>query len=88
MGLYLGYTSAMKTAVSLPDPLFEAADHLAERLGLSRSALYTRAVSEFLERHRGDEVTEKLDAVYSDLPSRLDPVLRELQAASLPDEEW
>jgi hypothetical protein len=78
----------MKTAISVPDPVFDAADDLADRLGLSRSALYTQAVSEFLERHRSDHVTEKLNLVYSEAPSHLDPVLRQIQVASLPKEEW
>ncbi|HEX9737109.1 MAG TPA: ChpI protein, partial [Thermoanaerobaculia bacterium] len=30
----------MKTAISLPDPLFEAAEALAARLSMSRSQLY------------------------------------------------
>ena len=78
----------MKTAISVPDPVFDAADDLAVRLGLSRSALYTQAVSEFLERHRSDLVTEKLNLIYSETPSQLDPVLHEIQLASLPHEEW
>ncbi len=78
----------MKTAISIPDPVFDAADDLADRLGLSRSALYTQAISEFLERHRSDLVTEKLNRVYSEAPSHLDPVLHQIQVASLPQEEW
>ncbi len=78
----------MKTAISVPDPVFDAADNLADQLGLSRSALYTQAVSEFLERHRSDLVTEKLNLVYSEVPSGLDPLLHQIQIASLPQEEW
>lgn len=78
----------MKTAVSVPDPVFEAADQLADRLGMSRSALYTRAVTEFLDRHRSDGVTARLDELYSSEPSRLDPVLESLQAASVAGPEW
>ncbi len=78
----------MKTAVSVPDPIFEAADALASRLGLSRSALYTQAVAEFLKHHRTDRVTEKLNALYDAAASDLDPVLQEIQMASLAPEEW
>jgi predicted transcriptional regulator len=78
----------MKTAISLPDPVFQAADELAGRLGLSRSALYAQAVSEFLEQHRQDGVTERLNAIYSVEAVHLDPVLEELQSASLVEEEW
>ena len=36
----------MKTAISLPDELFAAAEKLAERLGVSRSQLYATALAE------------------------------------------
>jgi len=80
----------MKTAISLPDDLFEAADRLAIRLGRSRSELYATALAEYLEKHRFQGVTERLDAVYQAQPedSQLDPVLDTLQLQSLPREEW
>lgn len=54
----------MKTAVSLPDELFEAGEQLAARLGWSRSQLYARALEGFVERSTEDEVTARLDEVY------------------------
>jgi metal-responsive CopG/Arc/MetJ family transcriptional regulator len=80
----------MKTAVSVPDQLFEAADRLAARLGISRSALYATAVAEYVEAHRSQGVTERLDAVYATQPeeSELDPVLSALQNRSIPHEDW
>ena len=80
----------MKTAISIPDELFSVAEDAAQRLGVSRSELYRRALREFLAEHDVRAVTEALDTVYSDRPeeSLLDPVLGRLQLASLPDEEW
>jgi predicted transcriptional regulator len=78
----------MKTAISIPDDLFEAAEGLAEELHVSRSQLYARAVAELLARLRDDDVTRRLDEVYSQTESRLDPVLERLQVDSLPGEEW
>ncbi|HXV65101.1 MAG TPA: hypothetical protein VEK15_30690 [Vicinamibacteria bacterium] len=78
----------MKTAISVPDAVFDAAEDAAQRLGWSRSELYTKAIAEFLERHRGDKVTEALDRVYGKHPSTLDPVLEKLQYISLSEEEW
>lgn len=63
--MMLGYTSGMKTAISIPDALFEEADELARRLGTSRSELYCRAVREYLARHGSDRVTEALNEVYA-----------------------
>lgn len=45
----------MKTAISLPDDLFEAIDARAKALKVSRSALLARAAREFLESHRPAE---------------------------------
>ena len=65
----------MKTAVSIPDPLFEAADELAARLGISRSELYARALARELASESDESVSARLDIVYADLDSKLDPRL-------------
>ncbi len=80
----------MKTAISIPDAIFAAAERAAAEMGLSRSALYARAVSDFVARHDDARVTERLDAVYAERPpeTALDETLATLQALSLPDEEW
>lgn len=83
-----GYTTAMKTAVSIPDRLFDAADQVAERLGVSRSQLYAKALADYVARHRDDQVTEALNRVYANRSSTLDPVLAAMQFMSLPREEW
>ena len=78
----------MKTAISIPDPLFDAADKVAERLGVSRSQLYAKAIAEFVGKHHDDQVTEALNRVYAKYSSTLDPVLEAMQFMSLPKEEW
>jgi metal-responsive CopG/Arc/MetJ family transcriptional regulator len=78
----------VKTAVSIPDEIFEAAEHVARRLGLSRSELYARALGEYLRAHRAEGVTKALDSVYAKEDSELDDVLAELQARSLRRERW
>jgi metal-responsive CopG/Arc/MetJ family transcriptional regulator len=80
----------MKTAVSLPDPLFEEADRLARQLGKSRSQLDAEALHEYLERHRDDDITRRLNEIYDAEPelAKLDPVLAAMQFMSLPKEEW
>jgi hypothetical protein len=66
-----------------------AAERAAKRPGLSRSELYQRAVAGCLERQRDTLVAEALNEIYrSEEPSGLDPVLEELQRASLPPEDW
>ena len=78
----------MKTAISIPDPVFSRAERYARRRKMSRSALFTVAVSEYLEQHWEGDVTEKLNEVYAGEGSSLDPVLNELQSLSLPKEQW
>ncbi len=87
-GITLVILSGMKTAISLPDPLFDEADQLAEKLGMSRSELYATALEAYLRAHRQEDVTAALDRVYGTEDSALDPVLAALQAASMPREDW
>jgi metal-responsive CopG/Arc/MetJ family transcriptional regulator len=69
----------MKTAISIPDSIFKEADDLAKRLGVSRNELYKKAVIAFVEEHRGEQIIEALNALYSEEPSELDTVLQKLQ---------
>lgn len=77
-----------KTAVSVPNQLFEAAEQFARQQKMSRSELYSKAIAEYLASHREEAVTAALDAVYVDEPAQLDEVIQQLQAASLPEDEW
>ncbi|MEH1948282.1 MAG: ChpI protein [Nostoc sp.] len=78
----------MKTAISIPDPLFEAAEEFAKRMGLSRSQLYAVALQEYLQSHKQDQITQQLDAVYADEDSSLDPLFVKLQAHTISEENW
>ena len=80
----------MKTAISIPDPLFNSAERAARRLRVSRSKLYAAAVSQYLGQVEHRDVTERLNAVYgshgslSEVPAGP----RRMQALSLAGEEW
>ena len=78
----------MKTAISIPDPIFQAAEGLAHRLGKSRSQLYSEAVSEYLESHHNKDVTKILNKIYSNKSNSLDEELTTMQMHSIPKEEW
>jgi metal-responsive CopG/Arc/MetJ family transcriptional regulator len=77
----------VKTAVSIPDALFEAADRAARRLGLSRSQLYARALERFLGEEPDDAVTARLDEVYATEDSAVDPLLAAAQRKAV-TEPW
>jgi metal-responsive CopG/Arc/MetJ family transcriptional regulator len=78
----------MKTAISIPDDIFISADHLAKRLNVSRSELYTQAIRRYVVEYRHMGVKEKLDDVYASENSSIDPALLNAQALSIPEEEW
>ncbi|MBN3906305.1 MAG: ChpI protein [Nostoc sp. NMS1] len=48
----------MKTAISIPDPLFETAEEFAKLMGLSRSQLYAVALQEYLQSHKQEQITK------------------------------
>ena len=78
----------MKTAISLPDKLFQAAEAFAQEQGLSRSELYARALLLFLQAQRYEGITELLNQVYAEESSTLDPALKAAQARALPQDAW
>ena len=81
----------MKTAISIPDDVFNEAELAAKRLGVSRSELYANAVAEFVERYRREGITEKLNTIYGAEEveeSSLDPNLESLQLETLAKEDW
>ena len=80
----------MKTAISLPDDLYRAAERAAKRLGLSRSELYRRAIGAFLSQHTGKIVTDALNEIYDSETSQpgVGPALMDAQLSSLPADEW
>jgi metal-responsive CopG/Arc/MetJ family transcriptional regulator len=78
----------MKTAVSIPDPLFHAAERAAKRQKISRSRFYARAVVAYLKTQQAKGVKEALDAIYAIGDSSLDPVIARIQSLSIDREEW
>ena len=82
----------MKTAVTIPDPLFAAADALAVRSGLSRDELYARALAAYVERTAerptDEEITARLNQIYSPDETAPDELLTRAQALSIPREDW
>jgi metal-responsive CopG/Arc/MetJ family transcriptional regulator len=78
----------MKTAISIPDSLFEQAEVAAKELSISRSEFYARAVEAFLRAREQSDVTESLNRVYSTESSELDEAWAETQFNSIPREEW
>ena len=78
----------MKTAISIPNETFDAAEHFASNTGMSRSELYTKAVLEYLNKYKYLDITDVLNKVYSETESNLDSELHSMQISSLTKDEW
>jgi hypothetical protein len=81
----------MKTAISVPDDVFEQAEQTAKRLGLSRSELFSRAMRAFLATSAAENVTKSYDAAFGEKPvseSESESFGREAARRALLAVEW
>jgi metal-responsive CopG/Arc/MetJ family transcriptional regulator len=78
----------MKTAISIPDDVFERAEQLARRTKKSRSRLYSDAVKEYVARHAREDVTEAMDRVCSELGGSTDRFVSSAARRILERSEW
>ncbi|HHE37997.1 MAG TPA: hypothetical protein ENL20_05430 [Candidatus Cloacimonetes bacterium] len=59
----------IKTAVSIQEPLFTQIENLVKEQKTTRSALFSKALKEFLQRYQNKKMLVKLNTVYKDKPS-------------------
>jgi predicted transcriptional regulator len=78
----------MKIAVSVPDDVFEQAEQLARRMKRSRSAVYSRALAEYLARHTPDRVTEAMDRALAEIGESTDHLVRVASRRVLKRSDW
>jgi metal-responsive CopG/Arc/MetJ family transcriptional regulator len=78
----------MKTAVSIPDEVFEKVERLARRAGRSRSEVFAAALAEYVARHAPDEVTEAMDRVCADIGEQEDAFVSAAGRRVLENIEW
>ena len=78
----------MKTAISIPDDIFQSAERLANRTKKSRSQLFSEAVKEYVARHAPDEVTEAMDRVCDELNSAPNPFVASAARRVLKQTKW
>ncbi len=78
----------MKTTVSIPDSIFETGEALSNNLGISRSELYAGALKAFIASKNFQDITEKINRVYSQHFSALDENIAMMQFSSLISEKW
>lgn len=78
----------MKTAVSIPDEIYEGAERLARQTRKSRSRVFSDALKEYLARHAPDEVTEAMDRACTELGDAPDPFAGAAARRILERSEW
>lgn len=78
----------MKTAISLPDKLFKLAEETANKLGISRSKLFSQALEDYIQINNPQDITDKLNQIYSKEESKIDSIILEMQSLSITQENW
>ncbi len=78
----------MKIAVSIPDPIFIAAESLAAALNKPRSQLYAEAIAQFVGQHSSSSITKRLNAIHDREGTGIDPAFARAQSKALADETW
>lgn len=78
----------MKTAISIPDDLFQGVEHLARRSKRSRSGVFSDAVREYLARHSSEEVTDAINRACSSIGDAQDPFLASAAHSLLARTQW
>jgi hypothetical protein len=78
----------MKIAISIPDPIFSAAEALAAALNKPRSQLYAEAMAQFVSKHSGASITQRLNEVYGREQPALEAVFSRAQSKAIDVETW
>ncbi len=78
----------MKTALTIPNPIFKESKLIAKKLGVSFDEFCTKALIAYQPEYNINDVTERLNKVYELESSSIDPELIRIQAASLREEKW
>ncbi|TAL96982.1 MAG: ChpI protein [Rhodanobacter sp.] len=78
----------MKVAISVPDPVFDAAERLAKERRVPRSQVFSEALVEYVAKYDSSAVTAKLNVIYDEAASKVAPAFLSAQYALLSHEAW
>lgn len=78
----------MKTALSIPEDVYEQGERLARRLHVTRSRLYARALSDFVVLHDDDKITSAMNDVLLEVGVESDEFTRRAARQALRRVEW
>ncbi len=82
------YTNGMKTAVSIPDDVFEKVERFARRTKRSRSEVFTTALREYIARHAPDEVTDAINRAVDKIGDQTDEFVAAAARRVLEKTDW
>jgi metal-responsive CopG/Arc/MetJ family transcriptional regulator len=78
----------MKTAISIPDKVFNKAEQLARRLGISRSELYSEALENYMNKRWPDSITDTMNRVLDEAETSRDPFVSTASHSVLEKTDW
>ena len=78
----------MKTAISVPDDIFQLSERLAKKLKISRSAVFAMGVRRLGEELSEENIIARINAVCEKIDTSLDPGLRAYQSRRFRKSEW
>ncbi|MBK8804401.1 MAG: hypothetical protein IPN71_20530 [Fibrobacteres bacterium] len=78
----------MKTAISLPDSVFEAAETMVLARGWTRSRLYAEALRHYLREQDPADITDRLNAVHPPQEASEQALRRQANRTRLKESDW
>ena len=78
----------MKTAISVPNDVFELSERLAKKLKVSRSKIFAMGVKKLGEEYDDEDIIARINAVCEEVDTSIDPFWKEMQSRALPKDEW
>jgi metal-responsive CopG/Arc/MetJ family transcriptional regulator len=78
----------MKTAISIPNELFDVAERLARRTRKSRSRLFSDALREYVARRSPDKVTEAMDQALAEIGESNESFVEAASRRRLERSDW
>lgn len=78
----------MKTAISVPNDIFELSEKLAKKLKVSRSQIFAMGVKKLGEEFEEEEIISSINRVCEKVDTSLDPAIRDYQKRTFKREKW
>ncbi len=78
----------MKTAISVPDEIFELSEKIAKRLKVSRSAVFALGVEKLSKDLDRNARIARINKVCDEMDTSIDPLFNAYTLRKLRDSEW